>query len=446
MTFLAYRGFSVIVVAPLCALLAAVTAGMPILPTYTELFMTKGVGFIKNFFPMFLLGALFGKVMEASGAARSIAKAIALKLGPDKAIFAVVLAAGILAYGGVSVFVVAFAVYPFGAALFREANIPKRLIPGALTLGMFTFAMTAFPGTPQLQNIIPTRYFGTDAFAAPVLGIVVGLLMMGTGMIWLEYRKKKLMAAGEGYGENHKNEPDPHAEVSEMHPLLAILPLCIVLGLNIYLTGAIKSWDPAILSAYKGVTLQTVAPIWALIIAIFVGTVVAIAIGFKNIKTVDNLSAALTTGALGSLLAIMNTATEVGYGSVVSALPGFTSVRDFLLSIDPGTPLVSEALTVNVLAGITGSASGGLAIALETMGARYLEWGNALGLNPEILHRVASLASGGLDSLPHNGAVITTLAICGLTHKESYADVGVCSVVIPVFFTFLVIPIYSLFI
>jgi H+/gluconate symporter-like permease len=441
--WLAYRGFSVIVFAPLCAILAALTAGWPVLPTYTDIFMAKGVIFIKNFFPLFLLGALFGKVMEASGAARSIAHAIAVKLGPDKAILAVTLAAGVLSYGGVSVFVVAFAVYPFAVHLFRESNIPKRLIPGTLTLGMFTFAMTAFPGTPQLQNIIPTRYFGTNTFAAPALGITAGLLMLVLGTVWLEYRKRKALSAGEGYGAGHKNEPDGD-EQTYMNPLLAALPLLAVLGLNLYLTGAIQTWEPPAQEIFKGVNIKASSAIWALIVAIFCGVLVAIALGFKNMKSVDNVSTVLSAGAIGSLLTIMNTATEVGYGSVVSSLPGFKSISEFLMSIDPGTPLISEAITVNVLAGITGSASGGMAIALEAMGARYMDWANQIGLDPEVLHRIASLASGGLDTMPHNGAVITVLAICGLTHKESYADICMCSLVIPVAVNFAVIPIYSL--
>ncbi|MDR2503295.1 MAG: GntP family permease [Deltaproteobacteria bacterium] len=443
--WLAYRGFSVIVFAPLCAILAAITAGWPILPTYTDVFMAKGVVFIKNFFPLFLLGALFGKVMEASGAARSIAHAIARKLGPDKAMLAVTLTAAVLSYGGVSVFVVAFAVYPFAVHLYREGNIPKRLIPGNLTLGMFTFAMTAFPGTPQLQNIIPTRYFGTNTFAAPVLGITAGLAMFVLGSIWLEWRKRKAVAAGEGYGEGHKNEPEGQDQ-SYMNPFLACLPLVVVLGLNLYLTQVIPTWEAPAQEIFKGVSMKNSAAIWALIVAIFCGVIIALIIGFKNMKSVNNVSNVLSAGAIGSLLTIMNTATEVGYGSVVSSLPGFKNISEFLMSIDPGTPLISEAITVNVLAGVTGSASGGMAIALEAMGARYLEWAARIGLDPEVLHRIASLASGGLDSMPHNGAVITVLAICGLTHRESYKDVCVCTLVIPVAVNFAIIPIYSLLI
>ena len=117
--------------------------------------------------------------------------------------------------------------------------------------------------------------------------------------------------------------------------------------------------------------------------------------------------------------------------TVIASLAGFVFIRDGMLGIAPGSPLVSEALAVNVLAGITGSASGGLSIALSAMGATFMSAGAAAGVSPELLHRVASISSGGLDSLPHNGAVITLLAICQLTHRESYKDIFMVSVAGP---------------
>jgi H+/gluconate symporter-like permease len=448
--FVAYRGYSVILFAPILALLAALTAGYPLLGTYTEIFMVKGMGYAKSYFPVFLLGAVFGKVMEESGAAKSIAHWIIKKLGAGKAITAVVLACAVLTYGGVSLFVVAFAVYPFAAALFKEADIPKRLIPACIALGSFTFTMTALPGTPQIQNLIPGKYFGTTSYAAPVTGIIAGLLMAIGGIAWLEYRKNKFIAAGENYGSKHDfiNEPDESkfSEGELMSPVLAILPLVSVLVLNYVFTKIILKWDPAQLEAVGiKVSIPSVVAIWALISALVVGIILAIVFGWKHIKTEANLMKALNAGAIGSLLAIMNTASEVGYGNVIRSLPGFTVVRDFMLSIDPGTPLVSEAITVNVLAGITGSASGGMSIALEAMGQRYLEWGQQVGLNPELLHKIASLSSGGFDTLPHNGAVITLLAITGLTHKASYPDLGMVSLVIPFASTAIVIILATLF-
>lgn len=448
LTLIAYRGYSVILFAPVCALLAAMTAGFPLMPSYTELYMIKAVTYVKNFFPIFLLGAVFGKVMEESGAARSVARFIATKLGPERAVLAIVLAAAVLTYGGVSLFVVAFAVYPFASALFREADLPRRLIPASIALGAFCFTMTALPGTPQIQNMIPTKYFNTTAFAAPVFGLVGAAIMGVLGVLWLEYRKRKMIASGEEYGD-----PDTRVQtnfddgVAELHPALAALPLFAVLVINFVLTKVIASWDASIMAGTANLPLaSTTIPVanWALIIALICGILLTVLFAARQFKARSNLMGALNAGAIGSLLAIMNTASEVGYGNIISSLPGFASVRDFLLSIDPGTPLISEALTVNVLAGITGSASGGMSIALEAMGARYLEWANAVGLNPELLHRVASMASGGFDTMPHNGAVITLLAITGMTHRKSYPDIGMVSLVIPFCTTIVLILVWTL--
>ena len=446
LTFIAYRGLPVILFAPLCAILAAITAGLPIMPTYTELFMVKAVTYVKNFFPVFMLGAVFGKVMEESGCASSIAKYIAEKLGPRHAVVAVSMSTALLTYGGVSMFVVPFAVYPFAYVLFREANIPRRLIPGSIALGSFCFSMTAMPGSPQIQNMIPANYFGTTLYAAPVFGLVGAAMMCFGGLAWLAYRQKKL--AHEGFGRLDTRSTTDLDDGLNISPFLAVLPLATVLGLNIVLTSILRGWGPEIMAATKALPLAAAkVPVanWALIVSLVIGIIMAVCLSHKQFRARKNLFTALNVGTVGSLLAIMNTASEVGYGNVVSSLPGFTVVRDFLLGIDPGTPLVSEALVINVLAGITGSASGGMSIALEAMGQRYLEWGAQVGIGPELLHRVAAMASGGFDSLPHNGAVITLLAITGMTHKESYPDIGMLTVVLPFVTTFTLVGIWSVF-
>ena len=451
LTWIAYRGFSVILFAPICALLAALTAGMSLMPTYSELFMNSAGTYVKNFFPIFLLGAVFGKVMEESGMARSIARWIVQRLGPARAIISIVLAASILTYGGVSLFVVGFAVYPFAASIFLEANFPRRLIPGAIALGAFGCTMTAIPGTPQIQNMIPTKYFNTDAFAAPVFGLVGSVIIYTLGLLWLEYRKHKMIAAGEGYGRlDTRTDHSKKDDVEDVPPLVAFIPLLAVLVLNFILTKVIGGWDQSIIqdpTFTKLALASKVIPVatWALIIALVCGILLAIILSAKQFKLRGNLMLALNAGTIGSLLAIMNTASEVGYGNIISSLPGFRSVRDFLMSVDPGTPLISEAILLNLLAGITGSASGGMSIALETMGQRYLEWALQAGINPELLHRVAAMSSGGFDTMPHNGAVITLLAICGMTHKESYPDIGMVSLVIPVGTTFVMIIVGSIF-
>ncbi len=448
LTFIAYRGLSVILFAPVCALLAAITAGLPVMPTYTELFMVKAVTYIKNFFPVFMLGAVFGKIMEESGCARAIAKYFAEKLGARHAVVAVAMSTALLTYGGVSMFVVPFAVYPFAYVLFRDANIPRRLIPASIALGSFCFSMTAMPGSPQIQNMIPANYFGTTLYAGPILGLTGAAIMCFGGLAWLKYRERKLIAAGEGFGR-----PDDRASTNlddglDMHPCLAVLPLLTVLGLNVVLTFILREWSPVLMESTKALPLASAkVPVanWALIISLVIGILLAVAVSRKQFRARKNLFTAMNVGTIGSLLAIMNTASEVGYGNVISSLPGFTVVRDFLLGIDPGTPLVSEALTINVLAGITGSASGGMSIALEAMGQRYLEWGAQVGIGPELLHRVAAMASGGFDSLPHNGAIITLLAITGMSHRESYPDIGMITVVLPFVTTFGLVAVWSIF-
>lgn len=448
--YMAYRGFSVILFAPVFALLAASFQGLPVMPAYTELFMAKAVVYIKAFFPVFMLGAVFGKVMEDTLLAKGISLAIINKLGHKRAVLAVVLSCAILTYGGVSLFVVVFAVYPFAAALFKEAGIPKRLIPGAIALGSFTFTMDAFPGTPQIQNIIPTSFYGTTAYAAPIAGLIGGTLIFIVGMIYLEWRLKKAKAQGEGYGAHTLNEPEVAAASWLPKWYLGILPLVIVLVIN-FLLSRVYTWDPGILASLTPMKLPLMAPavknvigIWALVIALVCGIVLALILGYKNLPKGGGLQKALNVGAIGSLLAIMNTASEVGYGNVIAALPGFKSIASFLLGIKiGGTPLVSEAVSVTTLAGITGSASGGMSIALDLMSKDWLAWANSVGLSPEILHRVASMASGGCDTLPHNGAVITLLAVCGLTHKQSYLDIGAITV-IKTSMVFVIILLYAI--
>ncbi len=448
--FMAYMGFSVILFAPVFALLAAALQGLPIMPSYTELFMAKAVVYVKAFFPVFMLGAVFGKVMEDTLLAKGISHAIMEKLGHKHAVLAIVLSCAILTYGGVSLFVVVFAVYPFAAALFKEANIPKRLIPGCVALGAFTFTMDAFPGTPQIQNIIPTNFYGTTGYAAPIAGLIGGTLIFIIGMVYLEWRKRTAVAKGEGYGDHTLNEPAEAAVTKLPSWYISLLPLILVLAVNYYLSR-VYTWDPAILAPLSGLKLPLMAPavknvigIWSLVIGLVLGIILALALGFKNIPKGGGLQKALNVGAIGSLLAIMNTASEVGYGNVIAALPGFKSIAAFLLGIKiGGTPLVSEAISVTTLAGITGSASGGMSIALDLMSKDWLPWANSIGMSPEILHRVASMASGGCDTMPHNGAVITLLAVCGLTHKTSYLDIFAMTI-IKTFMVFVVIALYLL--
>jgi H+/gluconate symporter-like permease len=448
--FFAYRGFSVILFAPVFALLAATSQGLSPMPAYTELFMAKAVVYVKAFFPIFLLGAVFGKVMEDTGLARAIAYKILQAVGKERSILACVLAGGVLTYGGVSLFVVVFTLYPFTAAMFKEAGISKNLIPSVIVLGACTYTMDALPGTPQIQNIIPAAFFGTNVYAAPMLGIIGGVLIFLGGMYYLEWRNKVYQARGMAYSNNEVlvNEP-PDFDMKDMPDWkLAVLPLLTVLVVNYIMTN-VFAWNPDILAPFVSMKLPLMVPavknviaIWALIISVVLGILLAVAFGFRNLPKGGGLAKALNAGAIGSLLAIMNTASEVGYGNVIASLPGFKSISSALLGIHIGSsPLFSEAVTVTTLAGITGSASGGMSIALDLMAKDWMAWANTINMSPDVLHRVAAMASGGMDSMPHNGAVITILAICGLTHKQGYPDMF-SIVLIKTFVAFAVVAIH----
>jgi len=428
--YLAYRGISVLILAPILALFAGLFVGAPMMATYTEVFMPNLAGYLKTYFPVFLLGAIFGKVMEDSGSAKAIAHAIASKLGKHNAILAVVLSCGVLTYGGVSLFVVAFAVYPIAAHLFKEAGTPKRLIPGAIALGSFTFTMTALPGTPQIQNAIPMPFFGTTAWAAPILGVISGLLMFVLGTWWLQARAKKANSNGETYGDHPQENIKAFDDSNLPNVWVALSPIVIVLVLNFIIVNYIFVADNPVyeyLQKYK-TTIGAVRGLWSLIVALVIAIIFVIVVDWKRFKDVRG---SVNSGVFGSMLPILNTASEVGYGNVIKTLSAFAIIQAFMLGIS-NNPLIAAAISTNVLAGITGSASGGMSIALGAMGAQFLQMANAAHINPQVLHRVVAIACGGLDSLPHNGAVITLLGITQLTHKQSYADIGMVSVVIPI--------------
>lgn len=423
----AYRGYSVILFAPVAALLAVLLTDPAAVPSvFTGLFMERMVGFLKLYFPVFLLGAVFGKLIELSGFSQSIAAAVIRLIGQQRAILAIVLVCALLTYGGVSLFVVVFAVYPFAAEMFRRGDIPKRLIPGTIALGAFTFTMDALPGTPQIQNIIPTTFFGTNTWAAPLLGVIGAAFILTCGLTYLEWRRRLAVRSGEGYGVGHSNEPEQVATASSIHPLLAILPLLVVGITNLLFTRLIpRLYAPTVATQLEGLAqplitqLSGVVAIWAVMGALLVGILTVLVFAFRPIAT--KFAEGTKTAVGGALLASMNTASEYGFGAVIAALPGFLIIRNALMAIPD--PLVNEAITVTTLAGVTGSASGGLSIALAAMSEHFITAAQAAGIPADVLHRVAAMASGGMDTLPHNGAVITLLAVTGLTHRQAYKDI-----------------------
>jgi len=452
--WLAYRGWSVLLLAPAAAILAAAIAGEPILAHWTQTFMTSGAHFLAQFFPLFLLGALFGKLMDDSGSVETIAHFMIEWLGTHRAVLAVVLAGALVTYGGVSVFVAFFVLAPIAQALFRKANIPRRLMPGAIGLGTMTFTMTALPGTPAIQNAIPMPFFGTTPFAAPGLGILASAVMLAFGLWWLGRAEGRARRSGEGFGDGSDTaareaardetvrarattarEFDP-AEIehgrrgASLPPItLAALPLAIVVVVNLTMSLVVlPRLDVSFLSqeAWGGTSLSAVAGIWAVIVALAAAIVTVIVVNHRRLPTVRE---SMDAGANAAALPALTVASLVGFGAVIASLPAFAAVRDALLLAGAAGPLVSLAVAMNVLSALTGSASGGMAIALDALGGAYMTLASQHGIAPALLHRVAVISSGTLDTLPHNGAVVTLFAVCGTTHRESYLDIVMVAIV-----------------
>jgi H+/gluconate symporter-like permease len=441
--WLAYRGWSVLMVAPVAALLAAAVSREPLLAHWTQTFMGGAGRFVTQWFPMFLLGGLFGKLMDDSSSIKSIARFLTERLGTDRTMLAVVLASAVVTYGGVSVFVAFFVLVPMAKQMFQAANLPRRLMPATIGLGAFTFTMSAMPGTPSVNNAIPMPYFGTTSFAAPGLGIIASIIIFVIGMWWLRRAEAAARRAGEGYGAVSEvsavvgekirvqaaaaGDFDPaeiqHGEHSASQPpvFVAVLPLVVVICTNFLMSLVVlPRLDFSFLAeeVWGGTTIGAVAGVWSVVIALAAASMTVILLNYSRIPA---LRESLDAGAVSSVLPILTIASLVGFGAVVAALPAFADVRDALLSIGGG-PLISLTVAVNVLAGLTGTASGGMAIVLNILGDTYMQLAAEHGINPALMHRITTIGAGTLDALPHNGTVLLLFQISGLTHRESYFD------------------------
>jgi H+/gluconate symporter-like permease len=447
--WLAYRGWSVLLLSPAAALLAALISGEPLLANWTTTFMGGTSRFVAQWFPLFLLGGIFGKLMDDTGSISSIARFLTEKLGTRRTMLSVVLASAVVTYGGVSVFVAFFVLVPMAREMFKAANIPARLMPGAIGLGAFTFTMSAMPGTPSTNNAIPMPYFGTTTFAAPGLGIIASIITLAFGMWWLQRAEAKARAAGESYVDDAdeavahaagagtvsekvreqatlSGDFDPaelgHGKRSDDSPsfLVAVVPLATVIAVNFLMALIVlPRIDFSFLETDPwNINVTSAIGVWAVLIALAAANLMVIALNFQRL---GKLRESLDAGANSSVLPILTIASLVGFGAVVAAMPAFAVVRDAVLEI-PGGPLVSLVVAMNALAALTGTASGGMAIALNALGAEYMRMAVEYGIDPALMHRLTVISAGTLDALPHNGTVLLLLQISKQTHAGSYFD------------------------
>ena len=405
------RNKPMLIVALVAAVIVCIFSGLNIYKGIMGPFMEGMAGYIKSYYMLFLFGALFGQVMSRSGAALGIARLFVEKLGAKFAALAIIIACAALVYGGISCFVIVFAVLPFAEKLFEEADIPRKYLPGVMAFGTVTFAMTG-AGTPQVQNMIPANALGTKASAGWAVSLIVMAFMFIIGYLYLSRAIRSAKARGEHYIA--PDGADANTDLAKEAPngLLALIPLIVtVICLNLL-----------------NIPVE---------ISILIGSVLGLVM-FHKYFTKKDMPVMFQEGFTSSLGAIANTAIIVGFGSVVKAVPAFTWLTDNITKI-PGSPLIGVAIAVTVIAGITGSASGGLSIAMDSIGPLYV----SRGVLPEAIHRISSIASGALDSMPWNGYVVTLLNVIGITHKEGYFPVFVTTVLVPTLGTILAIILFK---
>lgn len=420
---LAFKQMSALILAPLVTVFVlictALLAGDPVmvLTGLKDEFMPAAADYVSSYFLVFFVGALFGAVYQFTGAAKSIAKTLSGACHGKFVAPIIMCITGVLTYGGISGFVVFFVVYPIALQMFRNANLTRRLIPAAISAGCWTWSMYG-PGSPSIQNVIPTDILGTTATAAFVPSIIATVASFVMIFVWLEYRSRSFTKRGYLFNDPRLKTQLTPEELQEEddealpHPLIAFIPIILILVL--YNVPFIVNAD----GTRSGLPVET---------AVFVGLAVATILMFRWIKGgVSEWVKVFNKGAADSGVSILNTAIVVGFGGVVQNTQAFDDLVNSLQNLHMH-PLVFVMITVAICAGACGSASGGMGVAFNALKDTYLK----LGASLEDIHRIGAIAAGTLDTLPHQGAQITLLGICKLTHKEAYFDIAITQILIP---------------
>ncbi|HEL1018103.1 TPA: GntP family permease [Streptococcus equi subsp. zooepidemicus] len=401
--YFSLKEIHITIAAPMATILVVLLNSMPLVESLLgkepNNYMGALGGYIMSYFAIFLLGSILAKLMEVSGATVSIAEFILKKVGyqnPYRILVAIFIISAILTYGGISLFVVMFAVLPLARSLFKKMDLSWNLIQVPLWLGIATFTMTILPGTPAIQNVIPIQYLNTSLTAALVPSILGSVGCIAFGLFYMKRCLTKSLEVGENYA-TYTSQTNEDTTERVLPPFVAsILPLILLIVI-------------AIIGSLLGDEFVKKNIIY---VALLTGIISAIVLFNKYI---DQKIATLSIGASGAVGPIFATASAVAFGSVVTAASGFDVFSDIILNI-PGPPVISLTVLTSAMAAITGSSSGALGIVMPNFAQYYLD----AGVSPEIIHRVAAVASNILTIVPQSGVFLTFLSLTGLSHKNGF--------------------------
>lgn len=396
---LIWKQVNIAVSALICTGLMAAMSGLNVYDCLTSNYMSSFVGYILNYWPLIFLGASFGKAMQLGGGAEDLANMLTAKFGTKYTVPMLCVVTLILGYGGVSCYVIVFVMYPICLNMFKKADLPRKMIPGIIAAGCFT-AVNIGPGSPSVVNNIPVKYLGTSPTVLPVYSAIIAAFFFIISTIYMMWEEKRSRKHGWHFDADEATLKMMAEYEAKEHGngMLALIPLCLV-----------------VIPLFFGIDV---------LYSLLAGWIAVAIIYWKKIEKKTEIFNCGVSDAMGAIIA---TSAVVGFGGVATLTEGYNTIVNVATNMG-GSPLISFSTATALLAGACGSGSGGLTLALETLAPKYLE----MGVNPGVLHKIASCACITLDSLPHNGVMVTVLACCGLTHKEGYRYLGIITVVLAI--------------
>lgn len=389
----AWRKYNLIIVVPIVAAIIGVTNGFSVIEIWSGPFIEGTVGFFAGFLMIILLGSIFAKLMEDSGASLSIGLHMVKYLGDKYSFVVYMLVLVLLTVGGISGFVIVFIALPLAKVLFKKSNIPWYLFAAA-TYSACNLGNNV-PGNLQIFNIIPTRFLGTELTAGAGFGFIMVGIYAVMLIAYFAYVIKKGRAS-EDKTDFYVNEEIVETPLSELPNIfLSFIPIVIALvSINV-----LKIPIP------YGLSLASIS------------CLVLFPKRYKDFKTTIN------TGSVNCAVPIVLASLIVGMSSTISITPAFETFKTWLVSM-PGGSLLQVFTFTNALALVTGSTIGSMSTTL----ALFAETFASLGVNLEIVHRLVVISCSGLDSMPWNSFIVLLITLSKTNYKTAYKHVFMTTV------------------